>query len=511
MRTTAMKVALTVTMALSAILATSAAVGASGVRAASYARNITVAEVTSLWPGLDPATDSQDAADGDYMDSVYGQLFEQGPHNTVLPDEATGSSLSNHNLTVTITLRKGLKFSDGTPFNSQAVVTSIQRDLNPANVCSCQSTFADVSSVNTKGNLAFQLQLKSPFAAVIPAFLGDGLNWTISPSALSSMGEVAFAQHPVGAGPFTVVSNTASASLTVTANPHYWQGAPYLHQITFISVGTSESAYEALQSGSVQFVTGPLDPSVVQEARSARQLLTAPGTSAITAQLNTKVAPFNNVLAREAAYYALDPKLLLKSVGLNNGVVTETPGGPADSFWQKTIPNYRSFDLAKAQKLVQQAGPIKVTLTTTGNPSIVWADAIANEWNAAGMTVTVSLIARTQLVSNYQTGNWTASVQLLGNADPSIGVGGMADRMVGGGEFSGVDDPTLNGLLERAAQLAAPATRAKLYSEAYALMNKDAYAPFIVSVPLTAIESSAVKATPLGGAGGFTVEWQNVK
>ena len=65
------------------------------------------------------------------------------------------------------------------------------------------------------------------------------------------------------------------------------------------------------------------------------------------------MAPWNNILARGGGVLrAINPKLLLASVGLNIGTVSESFGGPGSSFHEKTISNYRSYNLKEAQKLV---------------------------------------------------------------------------------------------------------------------------------------------------------------
>jgi peptide/nickel transport system substrate-binding protein len=86
------------------------------------------------WPvGLDPATNTSDAADEPYMDAIYGTLFDYGLGNKIIPDLATGYTISPDAKTVTINLRHGVVFSDGTPFNSQAVEYNMTQDLLPAN------------------------------------------------------------------------------------------------------------------------------------------------------------------------------------------------------------------------------------------------------------------------------------------------------------------------------------------------------------------------------------------
>ncbi len=55
------------------------------------------------------------------MNAVYGQLFELGAKGAIIPDLATGYPFSTDAKTVTLDLRQGVKFTDGTPFNAAAV------------------------------------------------------------------------------------------------------------------------------------------------------------------------------------------------------------------------------------------------------------------------------------------------------------------------------------------------------------------------------------------------------
>src|SRR6201996_2013954 len=82
------------------------------------------------WPlGLDPATNTTGSADQDYYNAVYGQLFELGDNGKLIYDLATGYKFSNGNKTVTIDLRPGVKFSDGTPLTASVVAWNWTRDL----------------------------------------------------------------------------------------------------------------------------------------------------------------------------------------------------------------------------------------------------------------------------------------------------------------------------------------------------------------------------------------------
>src|SRR5487761_2184273 len=207
---------------------------------------LNVIVVGAQWPGLDVGTNTQDAADARYQDAIYGDLFQLGPKGKIIPDQATGYKFSNHNKTVTISIRKGLKFSNGDPLTAANAAWSMNRDLLPqySNIGDVNFPLASPATVGPNNTMV--LQLKSADVAIIPAFINEAPNWVVDQNALNSMGENAYAQRPIGAGPFKVVSNVASSSLVVTKNTGYWQkGHPLLNGITWTNVGSDQSAFSA--------------------------------------------------------------------------------------------------------------------------------------------------------------------------------------------------------------------------------------------------------------------------
>ena len=107
------------------------------------------------------------------------------------------------------------------------------------------------------------------------------------------------------------MSDTPDSQLVLKANPHYWQkGLPYLKTLTFKSVASDEAAYEAMLANSGQAYEGMSTPQLVPSFKSHFIVTAEPSTSPYNIQLNTKIPPFNNILAREAIYYATDAAAL---------------------------------------------------------------------------------------------------------------------------------------------------------------------------------------------------------
>ena len=218
---------------------------------------LTVETVAAQWPGLDAATDTQDTADAAYLNAIYGQLFELSSTNKIVADEATTWKLTAGNTVLNFTLRKGLKFSNGDALTAADVAWSINRDLEPQWGNIGDTNFPFTSAGCSASGSSVTCPMKAPDVAIVNAFINEAPNWTVDQSALNSMGENSYAQNPVGAGPFKVASNSASAQLNLVKNTKYWEkGHPYLAGINFTSIGSDQSASSALESGQAQLAMG---------------------------------------------------------------------------------------------------------------------------------------------------------------------------------------------------------------------------------------------------------------
>jgi peptide/nickel transport system substrate-binding protein len=447
--------------------------------------SLTVLEGDSFagsWPGLDPATDTDGAANMSYMDSIYGELFELTAGGKTTGDLATGYSFTNGGKSVVINLRQGVKFSDGTPFNAAAVVYNWNRDLTAT--CTCKPVFLSPPTITATGPYQVTLTLTYVDAPFVNALQGSVMNWIASPTAIQTMGETAFALKPVGAGPFTVVKDVPDSELVLKKNPNYWQkGLPYLNSLTFKSVSSDESALTAMEAGSGQAYEGMSTPQLVKAFKAKFTTTAEPSTSPYDIQLNTKIAPFNNIVAREAIYYATDAALLDKSLFGDTYPVGESFTAPAGLFYEQTVPGYITYDLAKAKALVKSIpGGLSFQLGTISVPTATEMDeAIQTEWQAAGMHVSLASWDLTGLIGAFTGGKWQSMLQTAGAYDPGTGVG-VCFRFCSTSPFTGVWSTTLNNLLIGAAGTTNQATRKSLYDQAAEYIAKNADGPFLFPI-----------------------------
>lgn len=462
------------------------------------------------WPGLDPATNTSDYADVPLMDAIYGGLFQFGAKGAVIPDLASGYEFTNGGKSVEIFLRQGVVFQDGTPFNAKAVAFNIRRDLEPKYACFCRPNFP-VASISTPNSTTVVLNLTRVYSQIIQGFYGAAPNWIASPTALAKMGEKPFALSPVGAGPFEVTSDTPNSRLALKRNNHYWQsGHPYLDSLTFTSIGTDQSAYDALLSGQAEAYQSVSTFSLLSTATS-HKLTVTPNLESLAPtglQLNTTKAPFNNITAREVMYYATNPGPIITSLFAGKAQTTESPSFKGGLFYEANVPGYRTYNLSKAESLVKQLGGLSFTLITGQSPSsIALAEALKSEWAKAGIKTSIDPQGLEAEVQSFQGDKWQATIGYLGGYDPPLG---MPIRYASAGAFSGVHDSHLDSLLNAGTATLSTTKQRQIYFELYKYISDEAYSPFLFVSSNYNLAVRAVSGPGLTNSKAQQVLWQDV-
>lgn len=437
--------------------------------------------------GLDPATNTTGGANLPQMQSIFGGLFllradDDGSNAKIVPNQAESYAFSDGGKTLTIKLRPGIKFSDGTPFDAQTVVWNMLRDTSSP--CSCAPTWqlTKKDPIVAKGDLTVVIHMTQPNGALISNLPISNVNWIASKTAFQKLGAAKFKVAPVGAGPFTVVSDQLSSELVLKKNPNYFKkGLPYLDKLTFKSIGGDQPAYQALEAGQADAYEGmSTSPLITQAMKNSKFTVTlGPATSPYVIQLNTMKAPFNNIKARQAIYYATDFDAISKGLFKGSDLpVSESFTAPGGLFYHQKVPGYLHYDLDKAKALVKELGGLNVQLGTTAiytaNQVIT---ALQTQWEKAGIKVTTKPMQLPQVIQAFTGGNWQALLQTAGAWDPAAGVG-VAFRFASTSPFTGVKDPKLDNYFLQAAATTDSAQRDKLYQQAAKYIAQKAYAPF---------------------------------
>jgi peptide/nickel transport system substrate-binding protein len=439
------------------------------------------------WPsGLDPATSTTGGANVSQLGAIFGGLFtltaaDDGSDAKITPNQVESYELADNGRTLRLKIRSGITFSDGTPFDAQAVAFNFTRDVTSTCTCAPRWPLVADNPITVEDPLTVVVKFSQPNAAVVSSFPSSNVNWIVSPTALQKAGPDQFKVNPVGAGPFTVVSNQLSSLLVLQRNPTYFKpDRPYLDKLTFQSIGGDQPAYQALLAGQAQAYEGLSTTPLLDAAQQqgALSVTVQPATSPYVIQLNTKAAPFDDVRARQAIYAATDFDSIAKGVFKGLYPVSQDFTGPGGLFHREKVEGYPPFDLEKAKQLVQQLGGLTVNLgTLRAYVAQQVMTALQTQWQAAGITVKTENYELSNLVQQFNSGKWQAMLQTAGAWDPASGVG-VAFRFSSTSPFSGVADPQLDQMLNSAAASVDQGQRAQLYTQAGKYISDNAYAPF---------------------------------
>jgi peptide/nickel transport system substrate-binding protein len=471
---------------------------------------------------------------------IYDTLvgFKDGSTDPI-PGLATSWKSNPAATSWTFTLRKGVKFQDGTPFNADAVVFNWNRfwDAKDPNGFRDQgrtfeimgdllggfkgdktAVIKDIVKVDDN-TVRFDL---SGGNSVFPVVAGSGYFGIASPTAIKAQGAKygTPASTPVGTGPFSFVSWKTGDNVTLKANPTYWGSKAKVDTLVIRSIKDASQRLNELKAGTIDFVAD-LTPDSLAAIKSDSNLAVVlqPSFNVGFVSMNNK----NPILAKQAVRQALSMAINKKAIAESfwNGLaVSNSSFLPPVLAWanDKTLPADYKFDPAAAKKRLAAAGypngfsldlwymPVSRPYFPTPKPI---AEAIAADLSGIGVKV------------NLKTEDWPKYL-VDRNKEPGFdmymigwsGDYGDPDNFYGayygqnGSSDINFNPPQLQSLLEQGRAALTKEAKAKVYAQIHKLTYEAAYRiPMIHSQPLGAARTYVKNwiPSPLG-----TQPWNNI-
>jgi peptide/nickel transport system substrate-binding protein len=389
-------------LAWSLALALIAALPAPG---ASSSSALTIARVKDA-VGLDPAHET-DGLSLNVSSEVLQGLVAFKPGTFEIVPSIASSWRSSRGTRWTFTLRHGLRFSDGTPVDAAAVKFNFDRwrlTGDPYHGASIYPYYEDVFGgfpgklkdvhVDSPTQVTFVLtQPMATFLAVLamPSFAIG------SPKAIAANPR-AYAEKPVGSGPYEVAEWVKDDHITLVANPAYAGPRPVYTRVTLRDIPDQATSVLALQTGEVDGLTDPRPDDARRLAANKKlRVYLEPSNNVAYLALNVDRKPFDRVDVRRAVAYALDlPAIVRGLYGPGAAVANDflPPGMLGDD------PSLRAYphDPARARALLAQAGfphgfSTSLFYGTAPRPYLAdpqrVAEAIAAQLHDAGITMTL--------------------------------------------------------------------------------------------------------------------------
>ena len=314
--------------------------------------------------GLDPAHE-EDGESFKVCENIYDRLVQYKDESTEIePALAESWESSEDGLTWRFNLRKGVKFHDGTPFNAEAVLFSLNRqhDSNhPFHNVGGSYTYWSytglaeiVEKIIAPDAYTVQITLKRPYAPFIYTIAMTPFS-IVSPTALQKW-KADFRNHPVGTGPFKFVRWDREDKVVLEANKDYWEGRPPLDRIILRSIPDNSVRLIELQNGSIHAMEFP-NPDDLPQIRADDQLriIEQPGMNVGYLAMNLDKKPFDNLKVRLAVNHAINKHQIITQLYQGMGIPAKNPIPPTMWSYDDSIEEY-TYDPAKAKALLTEAG-----------------------------------------------------------------------------------------------------------------------------------------------------------
>lgn len=391
---------------------------------------------------IDPALNS--AVDGANMIiHAFEGLLKFDRNNNIVAGLAEKWNQSADGLTWTFTLRKGLKWSDGTPLTAEDFVYSWKRVADPATAApygydllnlvvgydEASAGNLDALGVEAPDANTFVVHLENPciyfdkiaaFAVLVPVqkatIEAAGDSWSINPKTY------------ITSGPYYMTEFTDGSQIVFQKNPNYWDAANItFDQIVWHLIEDANTSYNAYNQNTLQMIKD-VPTEEIPSLRGSDEFFLEPIMGTYYVTFNTQKAPFNNNKVREALSLAIDRGHVATTIMQGTYSPAKNFVGPGvsdaaknSSFENVTKSNYGDHfntsnyeaDLAKAKALLAEAGypdgkglPAIEYLTNDSGYHKAVAEYLQAAWGELGVKLTVNIQEWKTFTADRRAGNF---------------------------------------------------------------------------------------------------------
>ena len=294
-------------------------------------------------------------------------------------------------------LRKNVTFHNGDAFDAEDVKYSLETYLDPKNR---RATFVKgIVRAEVRDRYTVDVITVEPLASA----LFDMVRVYMLPrKARDSMGAQAFAQAPIGTGPYKFGEWKRDQQLVLDANPAYWRGSVQPKRLVFRVIRDAATRAAELRSGGADMIAAPPVAQLDLLDRGETQIAAVKGGRVLIFPMHVGKPPFDNRKVREAANLAVNREAIVKNVLGGRGLAL---GGPFTPAWLGYDPGVKpiAYDPARARALMAEAGFPQGVDSTWSTSSGVFlkdteiAEAVASQLRQVGIRLRVVPTERSKL------------------------------------------------------------------------------------------------------------------
>ncbi|WP_235632044.1 ABC transporter substrate-binding protein [Mycolicibacterium rutilum] len=329
------------------------------------------------------------------MTSAYQGLLRYASGSTDIEGLlATEWTISPDGRTYTFTLRDGVKFSDGTPFDSAAAKASFQRRIDMK--AGPSYMLDEVTDMQTPDPRTFVVTLAKPVAPFLDYLASPYGPLMTSPTAVAqhdSGGDRASAwltSHTAGTGPYTLTEAVQASHYKMVANEHYWGSAPKVTTVELPVIAAAAVQRLELSNGDLDMILHGLSKGDYEAVAAGpnTEVLQQDALVKVLVMVNPESEVFAAPEARRALGAALDRKALIDSA-FGEQAIPSTQFYPNGMLPDGAVPDEQPHDPAKLAALGQGGGAVEIGYPA-GDSSL---QALANQMQVvlqqAGLSATV--------------------------------------------------------------------------------------------------------------------------
>jgi peptide/nickel transport system substrate-binding protein len=346
--------------------------------------------------GIDPDTIDPMRQTTTTVQNIVQMVVETLVHvdtdGKVQPLLATSWQTASDGLSWTFTLRSGIQFTDGEPFNAAAAKASLDRDLTPGNTCPLCGPFRSVKSIDAVDETHLRLNLKQPVAPLL-GLLTEVTFGFVAPNTIQQGTDTFKDQEkPVGTGPYLLTDRVKGDHVTLSRNDKYWGTKPNYKTQQFKIVPEAASREALVRAGQADVILlPPVSDIPAMQKDSTLKVILAPGDRTIFLAFNTQ-DPVQPLLqkpeVRQALNYAVNKDQIVKSILF--GAATPMDAPMAQSLFGYCKVGSYDYDPNKAKQMLAAAGASNLSIkfvAPTGRyiQDFQAAQAIANDLSAVGV------------------------------------------------------------------------------------------------------------------------------
>ncbi|MGR3803387.1 ABC transporter substrate-binding protein [Marinibacterium profundimaris] len=444
--------------------------------------------------------------------NLYEGLVRYKPGTLeVEPQLATGWEISEDGTEYTFTLREGVTFHDGTPFNAEAVKFNFDRMLDESHPFHDTGPFplafffSSVEKTEVVDDMTVKFTLSAPYAPFL-SNLAYPTGLMVSPAAVEA-GGADFGRSPVGTGPFTFAEWRSNEAVVIEKNADYWGEPAGTEAVVFRPITDANTRVAEMLAGGIDMMVEVPPTALGQFQGESFNVVEQAGPHVWFLILNAKEGPFADKAVRQAANYAINKEAIVNDVLEGTAEVAAGPTPPAFAWAYNEDLDPYPYDPEKAKDLLAQAGAEGAELTffvTEGGSGMLdpipMGTAIQADLNAVGFDVSIETYEWNTFLGEVNPGlegkaDMAEMAWMTNDPDtlPYLALRTDAWPDKGGFNSGYYSNPEVDALLEEARTATDQETRAELYKQMQEIVQEDAPWVFVANWKQNAVTSDRVE------------------